>query len=60
MKTINLSEQLKKFTSGWVVFDKDYHIKAHAEEYDEVVKLAKKIKGGLIVPATKDYFGYIT
>lgn len=63
MKGLDLTKQLKPYKSGWVAIFKDKVI-AHAKSFEliieEVKKLKKPSKDILLVPASKNYFGFIT
>lgn len=65
MRVVDLSKILKPYKSGWVAIDKNNNkVVAHAEEFetitDKIDKLAKKNKDILLVPASENYFGFIT
>ena len=60
MKAIDLKKALAPYESGWVAIrKKDNKVIAHAEKYTSIIK---KVKGEdiLLVPASKEYFGFIT
>lgn len=63
MKALDLTKQLKPYKSGWVaVFNNE--VVAHAKNFELIIKEVKKVKKPskdiLLVPASKNYFGFIT
>lgn len=63
MKTINLVPIIKKYTSGWIALSRDYrNIIAHENDYETLEKALKKkgIKDAILMPAAKNYRGFIT
>lgn len=59
-KPIDLSEALESFTSGWVAIDKNNKVIVHAKDFPSICKRVKKSKDVVLVPASKNYFGFIT
>lgn len=63
MKGLDLTKQLKPYKSGWVAIDNNKVI-THAKNFEliieEIKKLKKSSKDILLVPASKNYFGFIT
>lgn len=63
MKAVNLTKALKPYKSGWVAILNNKVI-AHAKSFDLVIakvsKLEKSTKDILLVPASKNYFGFVT
>jgi len=61
MKPIDLTETLKPYKSGWVAIDsKKYKVIAKARDF---IRIAEKVKGRkdiFLMPASKNYFGFIT
>lgn len=61
MKTIDLSNQLKKYKKGWVaVNQKDERVVASSNTFKGILKLAQKDKDLVLLPAANTYFGFIT
>jgi len=60
MKTIDLTQSLKKYTSGWVAIDKNRQVIAHAKTFESITKKIQKNPEVLLIPASKDYFGFVT
>lgn len=59
MQTTDLTKTLSSYKSGWVAIDKKNKVVAHAKNYSEINKKVKKNKEILLVPASKNYFGFI-
>ena len=59
-KLIDLSKTLAPYTTGWVAFDKKYKVVAHAKDFAAICKKVKNRKDLFLVPASKNYFGFIT
>lgn len=59
-KPIDLSKILAPYTSGWVALDKNNKVIARAKDFESICKMAKDIKGAFLIPASKNYFGFIT
>ena len=60
MKPINLTKQLSKYKKGWVALDKKKRVIAHAKTYKEIVGKVQNSADVLLVPASDNYFGYVT
>lgn len=60
MKAINLTNTLKDYNSGWVMIDQKYKVVAWAKNFEKIASKAKKNKSVFIMPASKNYFGFIT
>lgn len=60
MKAINLAERIKKYTKGWVALNKEYKVIAHAETFQTISDQFEKNKDVVIMPASNNYFGYVT
>lgn len=60
MKPINLSKSLKNYTSGWVALDKQRRVVASGKTFDAVIHKVKEKKDVFLVPASKNYFGFVT
>lgn len=63
MKALDLTKQLKPYRTGWVAIFNDRVI-AHAKSFELIVKEVKKLKkpskDTLLIPASKNYFGFVT
>lgn len=59
-KPIDLSKNLVSYTDGWVAIDKENNVVAHAKDFSSICKKVKDVKDALLVPASKNYFGFIT
>ena len=61
MNVIDLSKALKSYSEGWVAVDKKSNkVIAHAKTLSLISKKIKGIKNIFLVPASKDYFGFVT
>lgn len=60
MTPLNLSKTLRTYKSGWVAVDKNQKVVAHAKSFKEIAKKAQDQKDVFLMPAAKDYFGYLT
>ena len=61
MKPINLTKTIKSYKSGWVAVDeRKKKVIAHARTFEAITKKAKEMENIFIMPAAKNYFGYIT
>lgn len=60
MNAIDLRKALKPYKSGWVALDKKLRVVARAKNFAEISKKAKRVGGVMIVPASKNYFGFIS
>lgn len=63
MKGIDLTKQLKPYKSGWVAIFNE-KVVAHTKSFELIIEEAKKLKKPrkdiLLVPASKNYFGFVT
>lgn len=63
MKAVDLTKQLKPYKSGWVAIFNNKVI-AHAKSFEliseRVKQLKKSAKDTLLIPASKNYFGFVT
>ena len=63
MKAVDLTKQLKPYKSGWVAILNNEVI-AHAKSFELVIervnKLKKSTKDILLIPGSKNYFGFVT
>lgn len=59
-KPIDLSKTLAPYTSGWVALDKNNEVVASAKDFESICERAKDVEGVLLIPASKNYFGFIT
>lgn len=60
MKPIDLTKVLKPYKSGWVAIDKNYEVIAWAKTFEAITGKVKKSKNIFLMPASKNYFGFIT
>lgn len=59
--TIDLTNSLKTYSAGWVAINKKTNkVVAHAQTFEALSKKVKGIKDVLFVPASKNYFGFVT
>ena len=63
MKAVDLTKQLKPYKAGWVAILNNEVI-AHAKSFELVIervnKLKKSTKDILLIPGSKNYFGFVT
>jgi len=61
MKILDLTKALKQYKSGWVAIDEDkIKVVAHAKSFDQLVSKIKDKENIFLMPASKDYFGFVT
>lgn len=61
MKAIDLSQTLKSHSQGWVAVDrKTKKVIADAKSFSSISEKVKGLKNVLLIPASKNYFGFIT
>jgi hypothetical protein len=61
MKGIDLRDSLKIYSKGWVAINrKNNKVVAHADTFALISKKVKDSKNVILVPASKDYFGFVT
>lgn len=60
MKIVDLSKSLKNYKSGWVAIDKKNKVVAHAENFGSICKKIEGIQNLVLIPASNNYFGFIT
>ena len=61
MKAIDLRDALKPYRKGWVAINtKTNKVVAHADNFKTIAEKVKKLKNILFVPASKNYFGFVT
>ncbi len=61
MKAIDLRQTLKSYSKGWVAINKKTKkVVAHAETFVSITEKVKDLKDVFLVPASKDYFGFVT
>lgn len=61
MKAVDLTKILKKYKSGWVAIDsKNAKVIAHKKTFEEVADIPKNKKDFYIMPASNNYYGFIT
>ena len=63
MKAIDIKNELKKYKKGWVALNSENKVVEHAINFksicDKLTKYKNK-KDFLIIPASDNYFGFIT
>lgn len=59
-KAVDLTKALSPYNYGWVAIDKNFNVVSHAKDFATICKAIKKGRDLLLVPASKDYFGFIT
>lgn len=61
MKLLDLTKALKKYQSGWVAIDETKSkVVAHAKDFESISKKIGDKKNIFIMPASDNYFGFIT
>ncbi len=61
MKAVDLIQTLKPYSKGWLAIDKkNKKVVAHANTFALISKKAKGVKDIFLVPASKNYFGFVT
>jgi len=61
MSPIDLSKSLKKYKKGWVAIDKKtLKVVAQAVSFSEISEKIKDIKNIILIPASKNYYGFVT
>lgn len=61
MKAIDLRKSLKPYTSGWVAVNKKTNeVVTHAKDFKSIAQKVGKGKDILLIPASDNYFGFIT
>ncbi len=61
MKSIDLAQALKPYTEGWVAINKrNKKVVAHAKTFELITQKIKDAKDIILVPASKNYFGFVT
>lgn len=61
MKPIDLSQAMKQYSEGWVaISDKNKKVVAHAKNFKLISQKVKGLKNVFLVPASKNYFGFVT
>jgi len=61
MKLLDLTKTLKTYKSGWVAIDEiKGKVIAHAKDFESISKEVKYKKNVFIMPASDNYFGFIT
>lgn len=61
MNAIDLRQALKPYSKGWLAIDKkNKKVVAHAKTFALISEKAKGIKDIFLVPASKNYFGFVT
>lgn len=60
MNPLDLSKQLKPFKKGWVALDRDNKVIDHASSFSLICMKINKKKDITLVPASSNYFGFVT
>lgn len=61
MNAVDLRQALKPYSEGWLAIDKkNKKVVAHAKTFALISKKAKGIRDIFLVPASKNYFGFVT
>ena len=61
MNAIDLRQALKPYSKGWLAIDKkNKKVVAHAKTFASISKKIEGIKDIFLVPASKNYFGFVT
>jgi len=61
MKAVDLRQALKPYSKGWLAIDKkNKKVVAHAKTFTSISKKTEGIKDIFLVPASKQYFGFVT
>ncbi|OGY26210.1 MAG: hypothetical protein A2Z24_01440 [Candidatus Woykebacteria bacterium RBG_16_44_10] len=61
MKDLDLTKTLKKYKSGWVAIDEQKRkVIAQAKDFDAITKKVGKDDTIFVMPASEEYFGFIT
>ena len=61
MNAIDLRQALKPYSKGWLAIDKkNKKVVAHAKTFKSISKEIEGIKDIFLVPASKQYFGFVT
>jgi hypothetical protein len=57
----NLTSILKKYKTGWVaISETQKKVVAHAKDFATINKKARKKRDIVLMPASNNYFGFIT
>lgn len=61
MKTLDFSQILKPYKNGWVAIDqKTPKVVAHAKDYNSIAQKVGQNKNIVLLPASENYFGFVT
>lgn len=61
MTAIDLTKKLKGYKEGWVALDKKYKVVAAAKSFKDISEKVKNKKNGVVLmPASDNYFGFVT
>lgn len=61
MNAVDLRQALKPYSKGWLAIDKkNKKVVAHAKTFASISEKTKSIKDIFLVPASKNYFGFVT
>lgn len=61
MNAIDLRKTLQSYSRGWIAIDKkNKKVIAHAKTFKLVSRKVEGIKDIFLIPASKNYFGFVT
>jgi len=61
MNIVDLRQALRPYSKGWLAIDKkNKKVVAHAKTFASISKKIEGIKDIFLVPASKQYFGFVT
>ena len=61
MNAVDLRQVLKPYSKGWLAISKkNKKVVAHAKTFASISKKVEGIKDIFLVPASKQYFGFVT
>lgn len=61
MKTLDLTGALKQYKSGWVAIDEQKNkVVAHSKNFETLVRKVENRKNIFLMPASDNYYGFIT
>lgn len=61
MTPLDLTNALKKYTTGWIALDeKNLKVVAHSKDFVSLSKRVQNKKNVVLMPASDNYFGLVT
>ena len=61
MNAVDLRQAIKPYSKGWLAIEnKNKKVVAHAKTFALISKKVEGIKDIFLVPASKNYFGFVT